>query len=133
MQTIRAMPILQVRDVAASVAFWERLGFQGHGIWEGPPDFGIVQRGNVSLGLSGTGAGTPGPEMWACYLYVTDIDALHAEFAGLELEHLTEPRDQPYGCRDFELADPDGHRVAFGQDLSANPHGPGLGPEAGRG
>ena len=28
-----------------------------------------------------------------------------------------EPCDQPYGCREFGIKDPDGHDIAFGQDL----------------
>jgi hypothetical protein len=31
---------------------------------------------------------------------------------------MTETRcDNPYGCDDFDVIDPDGHRIAFGQDM----------------
>lgn len=133
METIRAMPILQVIDVAASVRFYADLGFVCHGTWQGPPDFAIVQRGTVSLGLSGTGAGPQGPEMWACYVYVSDVDALHREVSALGLAHVTEPCDEPYGCRDFEIADLDGYRIAFGQDMNPDMAGPGLSDDRGAG
>jgi hypothetical protein len=117
----RAMPILQVRDVAASAVFYERLGFRHHGFWGDPPGFCIVQRGTVTLGLNRQGA--PGVaaqnQWWVAYLYVDDVDGLHREFSALsDLPGLTEPGDREYGCRDFDAIDLDGHRLAFGQDLT---------------
>ena len=52
MTTLRAMPVIDVSDVAASEAFWKGLGFASHGLWGDPPGFGIVQRGDVTFGLS---------------------------------------------------------------------------------
>lgn len=133
MATLRAMPVLQVRDVTASAAFYEKLGFANHGFWGDPPDFAIVQRGEVTLALdkSEGGGAIPSNQWWAAYVYVDDVDALHEEFAGLGLESLSEPCDEVYGCRDFDVVDPDDHRIAFGQDLGDGP--PGLGAERGRG
>ncbi len=49
------------------------------------------------------------------YLYVSDADALYAEWAALDnLEgRLIAPNDRPYGLREFAYIDPDGtaHRV----------------------
>jgi len=53
---------------------------------------------------------------WAAYVYVEDVDALHLEWSALGIE-ITAPEDRPYGCRDFDLVDPDGHRIAFGTDI----------------
>ncbi|MEO1494726.1 MAG: VOC family protein [Pseudomonadota bacterium] len=134
MATRRAMPILQVRDVRASAAFYEKIGFQCHGFWGDPPGFAIVQRGDVTLGLFLPESGNVSPnDWWAAYIYVDDVNALHAELAALDLDDISEPRDQEWGCRDFDVVDPDGHRLAFGQDMTPNEHGPGQGPERGRG
>ena len=133
MKTLRAMPILDVADVRASAAFYARLGFDCHRFWgEDPVDFAIIQRGDVSIGLHFADGPVPRMRGWSAYLYVDDVDALHAELseAGLAPSPLC---DQEYGCRDFDVTDPDGHDIAFGQDMTANPHGPGLGPERGRG
>ena len=134
MTTLRAMTILQVRDVAASAAFYDRLGFQSHGFWGDPPGFCIVQRGDVTLGLDRARDGTvPLNQWWAAYVYVEDAEALRQEFMDAGLAPAAMQRPTEYGCVDFDMVDPDGHRLAFGQAVAPEPHGPGLGPERGRG
>lgn len=115
MAVLRAMPVIDVRDVAAAEAFWRRAGFASHGIWGDPPAFVIVQRGDATLALSRAVG-----------------EALHAELAaeGLAPGEIRSP--EHYGCRDFDLVDPDGNRVAFGQASHPVP-GPGLGEARGRG
>lgn len=118
MSMLRAMPVLQVRDVVASAAFYERLGFFHHGFWGDPPGFCIVQRDGISIALDGGDTPVPTNQWWAVYVYVEDVTRLHAEFSALELSNLTEiRRGNPYGCDDFDVIDPDGHRIAFGQDM----------------
>ena len=51
------------------------------------------------------------------YLFVGDADAQHAEFAARDVTVLREPQDEPYGLRDFTIATPQGHRLAFGAPL----------------
>ena len=134
MSTLRAMPILDVSDVPASEAFYARAGFASHGHWGDPPSFAIVQRGDVTLGLSLKSATDPLPrnQWWAAYLYVSDVEALHAEFSAEGLAPSDISRPTHYGCDDFDICDPDGHRLAFGQARAPDP-GPGLGHERGRG
>lgn len=134
MATRRAMPILQVRDPRSSVAFYARLGFDCHGFWGEPPSFCVVQRGDVTIGLyRPERAGMTPNEQWAAYIYVDDVDAVHAELTAEGIAGLGAPCDQPYGCRDFDLRDPDGNGIAFGQDLDPEAYGPGMGPERGKG
>jgi predicted enzyme related to lactoylglutathione lyase len=135
MATLRSMPVLQVRDVAHSLAFYERLGFSSHGAWGEPPLFAIVQRGDVTLALDKAQQDGPIPtnQWWAAYIYVDDAKALREEFATLDLPELTEMHfPDEYGCIDFDVVDPDGHRIAFGQSLYPVP-GPGLNDDRGRG
>ncbi|MEM9058826.1 MAG: VOC family protein [Pseudomonadota bacterium] len=129
----RAMPVLNVRDIPGSVAFYERLGFESHGAWGDPPGFCIVQRGDVTLAFDRSEAPElPRNQWWHSYIYVDDAEALMSEFrsAGIETTEMHRPTD--YGCIDFDVIDPDGHRLAFGQALNPDP-GPGLGHERGRG
>jgi hypothetical protein len=134
METLRAMPVLQVRDVAESESFYVSIGFGSHGSWGNPPDFCIVQRGNVTLALDRSRSGKiPANQYWAAYVYISDVDALHDEFAALGLPEVTDVRRRnEYGCEDFDIVDPDGHRIGFGQSLDPVP-GPGLCDERGRG
>ncbi|MEM6661405.1 MAG: hypothetical protein AAF666_04415 [Pseudomonadota bacterium] len=133
MTTHRSMPVLQVRDTKVAEAFYGRAGFASHGIFGDPPAFCIVQRGDVTLGLDRSEDGTvPLNQWWAAYLYVEDAEALRAEFIEQGLEPTEMNRPTEYGCVDFDLIDPDGHRIAFGQSLMPDP-APGLSTERGRG
>jgi predicted enzyme related to lactoylglutathione lyase len=133
MKTHRAMPELQVSDLMASVDFYNRLGFATNGIWGEPEAFAILQRGNVSLALQLLKAEKiPVNTHWAAYIYVDDARAVHKEYQAAGLEIARPPEETFYGCLDFDVADLDGHLLAFGQDLEPQPHGPGLGAEKGK-
>jgi uncharacterized glyoxalase superfamily protein PhnB len=128
-QMLRAMPVLQVSDVKASAAFYcERLGFASHGFWGTPPVFAIVQRGLVTLALdqSRDGSTPPRQQYWSAYVYVTDADALRRELGSHGVAIHREIETTEYGCRDFDVRDPDGHILAFGHVVSPDPMGPGL-------
>ncbi len=117
---IRCMPVLQVADVLRSETFYcEKLGFQSHGTWGDGPDFGIVQRGRVTIALDRSRGGGPIPtnQYWAAYIYVKDADALCEELRRNNVEIPRGPEDMAYGSRDFDIRDPDGHILAFGHDL----------------
>ncbi|MEM9012622.1 MAG: VOC family protein [Pseudomonadota bacterium] len=132
MATLRAMPVLQVTDVTASEAFYARLGFVSHGAWGDPPGFAIVQRGDVTLALDRGNGAPPLNQWWAAYVYVDDAAALREEFSGEGIA-VTELCEQEYGLRDFDVVDPDGHRIAFGSDIVKGDWVPGLGPDRGKG
>ncbi|MGE0203095.1 MAG: VOC family protein [Hyphomicrobiaceae bacterium] len=126
---LRAMPVLQVRDVKASEAFYcDALGFASHGTWGAPPVFAIVQRGHVTIALdqSRDGSAPPRQQYWSAYLYVADADAMLAEVqrSGVSVARDIETTD--YGCRDFDIRDPDGHILGIGHVIAPGPMGPGL-------
>lgn len=123
------MPVLQVVDVQASEAFYtDILGFASHGVWGDPPGFCIVQRGEVTIALDRAHDGSvPLNQYWAAYLYVTDVDALSEELRSKGAEIAREIEDMEYGCRDFDIRDPDGYLIAFGEDKNPGKEGrPGL-------
>ena len=126
---IRSMPVLQVSDVKRSEAFYcDKLGFRSHGAWGEGPDFAIVQHGRVTIALDRTRDGGPVPtnQYWAAYVYVEDADALCGEVSRAGVEIVRGPEDMPYGLRDFDIRDPDGHLLAFGHDLDPGTAEPGL-------
>ena len=69
---------------------------------------------------------------WAAYVYVDDVAALHEEFVGSGAEVTEVRHPEHYGCDDFDVTDPDGNRIAFGQSRNPVP-GPGLDTDRGRG
>ncbi|MER6158213.1 glyoxalase superfamily protein [Streptomyces sp. NPDC001868] len=101
------IPILNVADAAAAVAWYERLGFGSR--WEhrfepGLPAFVEIARGPVTLFLSEhTGDARPDTLV---YLRVRDVDAVAAEF-GVRVE------EAPW-AREIEVRDPDGNRLRIG-------------------
>ena len=129
-QMIRSAAVLQVSDVIASEAYYrEKLGFNAGNFWGEPPCFCITGRGTVTLFLDQTrktGESVPVNQYWAAYIYVEDVDAYHAEAVKRGAEILREPENMEHGCREFDVKDPDGHIIAFGQDLTPGKHGPGL-------
>lgn len=131
----RSMPVLQVHDLTTSLAFYcNTLGFASHGSWGEPPVFAIVQRGHVTIALdqSRDGSKPPRQQYWQAYIYVTDADALLAELQrrGVAIERDIETTE--YGCRDFDVRDPNGHILGFGHVIEPGRLGPGLGENLGR-
>lgn len=116
-------PFFIVKDATASLTFYrDRLGFEI--TFQEPaedPFFVIVNRGRAMLMLKDVGI-EPLPNhkrepmaRWDAYLYVSDPDALAAEFNSRDVEFSEPLKDTEEGLRGFELQDPDGHVLFFGR------------------
>jgi hypothetical protein len=107
-------PIVPVRNLDDALARYRRLGFDARA-YEGPQRYGFVDRGSVSIHLTEWAEHDPLSTDTSVYLYVSDADALHAEWAALENlgGRLMAPHDTPWGLREFAYVDPDGtaHRI----------------------
>lgn len=107
-------PIVPVRNLDVALDRYRRLGFDARG-YEGPERYGFVDRGSVSIHLTEWAEHDPLRTAASVYLYVSDADAIHAEWEAVDnLEgRLVAPHDTPYGLREFAYVDPDGtlHRV----------------------
>lgn len=144
MSVRQVTPILNVSDVAASIEWFESLGWSrsfclneggpiavGHNRNEhGAADFGGVCCGEAEIflcrGAQGSRPGHIPPEVctdetegvwmyWGMHS-TSDVDSLHAKAVELGYNIPTTPRDEPWGSREFHLRHPDGHtiRVAAG-------------------
>ena len=51
----------------------------------------------------------------SCYIYIRDVDALHAELTAKRADIQGEPVSHPWGLRDFEVHDLEGNQISFGQ------------------
>ena len=58
------------------------------------------------------------PHDWFGYLEIEDVDALRTELI-VRGAQCSEPKDQPYGMREIIVTTIDGHRIVFGQEISA--------------
>jgi uncharacterized glyoxalase superfamily protein PhnB len=116
-----SVPILSVKDVAASIRYYvERLGFKKHWDWGEPPTFGAVTRDDVEIYLCRDTQGNPGT--WI-YVAVQDVDALYAELLSTGADIRQPPTNLPWHMRELNVADPDGHRLRFGTPTSQPPSG----------
>ncbi|TQS30340.1 VOC family protein [Microbispora sp. KK1-11] len=106
-------PVIPVRNLAAALERYRRLGFS---VRQSEEDsrYGFVVRGSVSFHLSEWNEHDPARTAAVVYIYVSDADALYAEWVAADVTgRLGEPHETPYGLREFGYVDPDGtlHRV----------------------
>lgn len=121
-------PVLMAREVADSLAFYARLGFEPD-FADDPvaPRYAGIRRGPVELHLQWAD-----PGQWAhpgdrpAYRFLTaDVDGLHAEFLaaggvgpaapGSDAQRgpYAAPADTPWGTREFHVRDPGGNVLQF--------------------
>lgn len=115
--------VLLVTHVAQSLAHLrDRLGFEVESFDENPLHYGFAHRDNVWLHVCCAEGARPRPnheefppDMFDAYVWVEDVDALHAELVGRGAELLHGPVDQDYGLREIRTRLPDGYVLAFGR------------------
>jgi catechol 2,3-dioxygenase-like lactoylglutathione lyase family enzyme len=109
-------PRLPVLNVEELLAFYiNGLGFELGWKWGEPVTHANVCRNAVSIDLISVPWGREGTAM--AYVQMHGVDTYHAELRGRGV-NVSEVDDRPYGMRDFEVVDPCGNRIAFGQPLS---------------
>jgi catechol 2,3-dioxygenase-like lactoylglutathione lyase family enzyme len=122
--TERTVPILPSRDLAETLEFWGRLGFESVG--EPPETYGycILRRGDLHLHFYADPDVDPLTTAFSCYAYVDDAQALHDEWARLvdpdppTGSRIMPPVDTDYGIREFAVVDRSGNLVRVGSFVS---------------
>jgi catechol 2,3-dioxygenase-like lactoylglutathione lyase family enzyme len=117
-----AIPILPARDLVATRAFYERLGFRTTGWWTEFGGYAILARGDLMMHFFAYKDLSPTENYAQCYWRVTDVDALHAECEAAGLPTAGVPRvdaveDKPWGMREFAIVDLNGNLVRIGQEV----------------
>lgn len=110
---IEVTATLRAEDVSALAAWYrDALGFTIEMMWGEPATYARIRRGGVELAI-----GALGPKFGPASVYaiVTGVDALFAEFRARDVPMCTEPSDAEYRMRDFEVTDPEGNRITFGE------------------
>jgi catechol 2,3-dioxygenase-like lactoylglutathione lyase family enzyme len=106
-----AVPILRVADLNTSVAYYtERLGLEVD--WRSDPLVSVV-RDRMSLMLSEGDQGSPGTWMWVA---VSAVDELSAELESRGALLRNPPTNYPWGSRECQVTDPNGHVFRFGSE-----------------
>jgi len=126
-------PILNVSDIAASFAWFEKLGWTKGWDWGEPPTFGGVCSGECEIFLCEGAQGgrgksdlpmTAGPDgdesadrgVWIS-IWVDDVDEIRARCLAEGLEVTWPPTDEPWGAREMHVRHPDGHVLRIAQAL----------------
>jgi uncharacterized glyoxalase superfamily protein PhnB len=87
--------------------------------------FAIVSFGTITVALQHAPDFKPFVG-WSAYLYIDDVKALAAICGARGVDVQTSPHETFYGMIEFDIKDPEGHVIAFGQDMNASAKGPGL-------
>jgi catechol 2,3-dioxygenase-like lactoylglutathione lyase family enzyme len=124
-------PILNVSDIVASIAWFEKLGWTKGVDWVSPPTFGSVHSGGCGIFLcqgaqGGRGkspfpttkghgeAGDKGIWMW---VRVDDVGAVHRHCPPRGIGVTMPPTDEPWGVREMYIRHPAGHVVRISKGL----------------
>jgi catechol 2,3-dioxygenase-like lactoylglutathione lyase family enzyme len=115
----RIIAMLPVRNLAASIAFYEHLGFN---VDQRRDDWGwaMLAFGDCRLMLDRSINQHPdAPRQSVLYLYLDDIVAYHRQVreSGLAVPDLDRTF---YDMHEFRVDDPDGNRLWIGQDKTAH-------------
>jgi uncharacterized glyoxalase superfamily protein PhnB len=115
-----AVPILFVRDVSASAAFFrEKLGFEIDFFYGTPPFYSSVSRGEASLHLrcvhqpNFSELAAQEVSLILAIVEVSDCRELFEEFKERGVELAQAPTKQSWGGTDFHVRDPDGNVISF--------------------
>lgn len=112
-------PFLGVDDLPAAVAFYrDKLGFSLAWEWGEPAEMAAVCRDEVELTLVTRSDAKPGG-ISRLYLHIDQIDSYHALLQETGVAITVAIADRPYGMRDFNVTDPAGNVLCFGQALPA--------------
>ena len=114
-----AIPTLPCRSVAATTAFYERLGFEG-GAHEFNSEYAILRRASVELHFFTHKELVPTESSAGCYIRVLDVESIYRVFSSSKLPRAGIPRmdileNKPWGLREFAVVDPDGNLLRIGQ------------------
>ncbi len=117
-----SIPVLRSGDYATARTFWTlTMGFSLGEEGGEPPRFGIFHRDGATVFVDAWQGPDPEPSPgWRAYFHCDDVDALADDLRarGVAVEG---PRDAVYGMREIVIADPDGNRLCFGQDIAPGP------------
>jgi catechol 2,3-dioxygenase-like lactoylglutathione lyase family enzyme len=117
-----AIPMLPSRSIAATVAFYARLGFTG-GAHAADAGYAILKRGDIELHFFTHRELVPAESSAGCYIRVQGVGPIHEAWASAGLPKRGIPRidaleDKPWGLREFAVVDPDGNLLRIGQVLA---------------
>ena len=115
--------VFWVQDATLSVKFYKKLGFDVVRVTDrdatvacGGFEIMLVTMRNEDEFNGDSLAAEKGKGMYV-YINADNVDAVYADLVKHEITPKAEPRDWPWGNREFVVADPDGYKLCFWQKL----------------
>ena len=114
-----AATILMVKDLQKSIHFYhELLDFSIEFLWEAPPSYAVLKANEkIHIHLSKLDKALTLPIRPVLYIFSNEIDKLYSSFLDRGVNIHQPIGDRDYQMRDFDIVDPDGHLLTFGQNL----------------
>ena len=110
-----AATVFVVEDVLRSLDHYrDALGFRVVFTYGEPTFYAGVERDAVVIHLQAARESKRRPRHGAVNVFVSDVDGLYRERKARGARTLNEPKDYPYGMRDFDVHDLDGNHLCFG-------------------
>jgi len=128
---LKAMNLIgmYVESPERSATFYNQIGFT---VLSTSPDLAEVRLGDIKLDLIANATAKQSGEKFekeamseskgaGLYLNIetTEIDALYQQLIDTGLTPSSQPRDWPWGQREFALRDPDGYKLVFYEKIVA--------------
>jgi catechol 2,3-dioxygenase-like lactoylglutathione lyase family enzyme len=109
-----AVPVVARSDVAGTVRYFEQtLGFKQQWTWGDPPVYAGVRAGDALLYVTHDAdlASTIKERQLApdIFLWVTDIDSVHAQHRAAKADIAEELTMRPWGVRQYVVREPNGY------------------------
>ena len=109
-------PILPVREMRRSIAFYEQLGFLSEAYDDGS-EYVFLSRDGQDLHLTQTNVREWTFNPCGVYFYVDDADVFYDEVLAAGVAPLHPPEDKPWRMREFAVSDPDRTLLRFGERI----------------
>ncbi len=110
---------LNVPDLEAALE-WYRVYLGCRVVWRNDArDFGAVYNGTTEIFFQQVASAEVSTAGSILCVRVADVDAVYAAAQAAEAPITSELADRPWQMREFEVADPWGHRIRIGQSLLA--------------
>ncbi|MBZ2183462.1 MAG: VOC family protein [Bryobacter sp.] len=107
--------VLPSLDLDETIEFYKKLGFS---VWSRhEDDYAILARESHEIHFFLMGHLNPKESFFGCYLRVSLVDQLYADFVAAEVPNLHPIEIKPWGMREFALIDPHGNLLRIGQEI----------------
>ena len=112
-------PIFPVTNLKASVRYYTekllfKIGFEWANAEDEAVSYAIVQKDDTELHLTQS----PKPHKTRAYFFVSGVQDYYNAIQNTEATITYKIQDLPWEMREFEVSDPDGNLIIFGEHLS---------------